>query len=49
MNTVQILSKNRKALGQKNREIIEKHFSVLAMQEKYREIYEELLHEAGRK
>ncbi len=32
----------RRALGKKNREVIEKHFSVRWMQEQYRELYERL-------
>jgi len=32
----------RLALGKKNREVIEKHFSVRRMQEQYRELYEHL-------
>lgn len=33
----------RFALGRQNRKIIERHFSVRRMQERYREVYEELL------
>ena len=35
----------RLALGRQNRDFIERHFSVRRMQERYREIYEELLQE----
>jgi hypothetical protein len=36
-------SQERKAIGLKNREIIQSHFSVRVMQQKYRELYEYLV------
>jgi glycosyltransferase involved in cell wall biosynthesis len=39
----QMDSQERKAIGLKNREIIQSHFSVRVMQQKYRELYEYLV------